>query len=289
MNFVSTPIEKRVIPKQRAIFIAAARLKGNIAKQLVKAFLAMQGDIPMDSLVRIIRSASHDEIFELMNASGIEAITSGLAEELNAGVSTGGSLAAKELKKVAVLDLTRPRVAKWVAEHSTELITNIGKNSREAIKHVLGEGINRGRHPLRMAKDLKRSLGLNDRLAKAVMNRRLSLEKADMPLTKVDKIVKKYSEKLLKYRAELIARTESMTAINQGRLDLWKQLEEDEAFPDPMEQEWLTSADERVCPICGPMNGQRRAIGESFEGSEGSVDAPPIHAQCRCSVVLVKK
>lgn len=44
---------------------------------------------------------------------------------------------------------------------------------------------------------------------------------------------------------------------------------------------WYTVADERVCPICGPMHGQVR---RKNEGYAGGVDLPA-HVRCRCHEV----
>lgn len=48
-----------------------------------------------------------------------------------------------------------------------------------------------------------------------------------------------------------------------------------------MEQVWRTSGDERVCPICGPLNGKRKS-----EGWSGVTGPPPAHVNCRCWVTL---
>jgi hypothetical protein len=49
---------------------------------------------------------------------------------------------------------------------------------------------------------------------------------------------------------------------------------------------WRTVADERVCPICGPLNGYQWPTGEGPN--------PPLHIHCRCTrefagVVLSKR
>jgi SPP1 gp7 family putative phage head morphogenesis protein len=42
---------------------------------------------------------------------------------------------------------------------------------------------------------------------------------------------------------------------------------------------WRTSADERVCPICRPLEGELVEVGRAFSvGTEG----PPAHVSCRC-------
>ena len=45
------------------------------------------------------------------------------------------------------------------------------------------------------------------------------------------------------------------------------------------EQEWASSMDERVCPICSGLTGKRRKFGEPF--SIG-IAKPPAHVNCRC-------
>lgn len=45
----------------------------------------------------------------------------------------------------------------------------------------------------------------------------------------------------------------------------------------------LTAADERVCPICGPLHRQRRPKdGEYIHPTLGALGRPPFHVRCRC-------
>ncbi len=79
-------------------------------------------------------------------------------------------------------------------------------------------------------------------------------------------------------RAEMIAITEvtrayaEATNLHQGLLK--------EAGID-MERVWNTSSDERVCPICGPLNGQPEAVWRKLFPK-----GPPAHTRCRCFVTL---
>ncbi len=46
--------------------------------------------------------------------------------------------------------------------------------------------------------------------------------------------------------------------------------------------QWLTAQDERVCPICGPLLGERRTAGEQdYSGLKPAF----AHIQCRCSEI----
>ena len=70
------------------------------------------------------------------------------------------------------------------------------------------------------------------------------------------------------YRMEMIARTEVLRAHNMGR----------QKFHDRVgvrRIQWLTMGDERVCPVCGPLDGKVFPL-DRFPRQ-------PIHSQCRCS------
>ena len=95
-------------------------------------------------------------------------------------------------------------------------------------------------------------------------------------------------------RAETIARTEVLTASNQAQVDAWKQSKV------VTRKIWYTALDERVCPYCNGMHGKTVDVdvkffnkGDQFLGEAKrpmkldyrEIDAPPLHARCRCTVV----
>lgn len=71
-------------------------------------------------------------------------------------------------------------------------------------------------------------------------------------------------------RAEMIASTEVTRAFAAGNQAAWQ---ESGAVAGMV---WQTAADERVCPICGPLQGTDLAL--------DSDDIPPAHPRCRCWV-----
>ena len=101
-----------------------------------------------------------------------------------------------------------------------------------------------------------------------------------------------------KSRAEAIARSEVMRATNWATEEAYKESGVVES------KEWLTAMDERVCQWCRPLDGKTVKIGEpffdkgaTFEGDEGgeikldfeTVETPPLHVRCRCTIVPVIK
>ncbi len=79
-------------------------------------------------------------------------------------------------------------------------------------------------------------------------------------------------------RALRIATTEITRAYAQGNQLAGEALKEQ--YPDVLVvKHWFTNNDDRVCEICGPLDGQEVEIDETF--ADG-IDNPPAHVGCRC-------
>ena len=73
------------------------------------------------------------------------------------------------------------------------------------------------------------------------------------------------------YRMEVIARTEVLRAHNQGRIKFHQEV-------GVQKLEWMTMEDERVCPVCGPLDGKIFTTGR--------FPPQPAHPNCRCTSVV---
>ena len=95
-----------------------------------------------------------------------------------------------------------------------------------------------------------------------------------------DELVKTLMETFdVSYRkADRIARTELSYVQNKAAINKYIEAGIDE-------YEILSAHDERTCPICSKMNGKCFKIAEMTVGE----NAPPFHANCRCSVLGVIK
>jgi SPP1 gp7 family putative phage head morphogenesis protein len=105
-------------------------------------------------------------------------------------------------------------------------------------------------------------------------------------------------EAMEKYRSERIARSEVIRASNFAAKEAYQQSGVVE------ELEWLTTDDEMTCEWCGPLNGETIKIndnffnrGDKYRGDDGnlmtidyeSVNYPPLHPNCRCTIIPVVK
>ena len=80
-----------------------------------------------------------------------------------------------------------------------------------------------------------------------------------------------------KVRAEMIASTEVTRVFADANQAAWKST----GFVGG--KVWMTSKDDRVCPICSPMQGKEVALNNYFPSDMGGgYKSPPAHVRCRC-------
>lgn len=90
---------------------------------------------------------------------------------------------------------------------------------------------------------------------------------------KIARELQKNVTKLTKTRANVLARTEIVSAHAEGQLDAYERLGVTEVG---ILAEWITAGDERVCPECSPLEGTVWTI----EEARGLL---PRHPNCRCA------
>ncbi len=294
MSFLATPastvpIRRRsAYPRQRAVFAEAHKVEAQIVRYMEQALQEMRDSADLDELARLAIVADPETIFAATHPGGYEAVVTGLEPRLEEGLALGAPTAAKETRRVVVLDMGRPGIQRWIKNETGMMVTNMTATSKEGLRITLQTAIRQGRHPRQIAKAIKGSIGLTRPHAVAV-SRFFSAQLQDgVPFKQAEKAAQLYADRLIKVRAENIARTESMSAINHGRRELWLQLRDDGAFEPDQMREWLTADDDAVCKVCLPMDGQKRRLDEPFVTPAGrELESPGAHNQCRCTEVLL--
>jgi SPP1 gp7 family putative phage head morphogenesis protein len=146
-------------------------------------------------------------------------------------------------------DDTNPKALDWIAQHAAERITNISDATREAVKDAVERAFEDQFNVDDLADELIDLVGNDD-------------------------------------RAELIAATETMAAANAGQQEAWDQAVEDGLLTGQEQQVWITTPDERLCPICEPLDGVTAGLDDYFDVDGDQIDGPPAHPRCRCTVGL---
>ena len=81
-------------------------------------------------------------------------------------------------------------------------------------------------------------------------------------------------------RARMIAITETTNAYAEGQKLAGIELQKKNPGVLVIKR-WYTNNDDRVCDICGPLNGKEVAMDEMFDEERG-ISQPAAHVNCRC-------
>jgi SPP1 gp7 family putative phage head morphogenesis protein len=90
----------------------------------------------------------------------------------------------------------------------------------------------------------------------------------------------RYAGQQHRYRAMMIARTELASAYNHGMYSDIRYAQEQGLLGDVVKV-WVTAGDDRVCPICKALDGEKASMNDMFSNGEF---IPPAHPHCRCGI-----
>lgn len=125
---------------------------------------------------------------------------------------------------------------------------------------------------------------MTERQAQAAWSYRSSLIEQGLSMDRVNVLLKRYADKKITERSRTIARTETMAALNKGTLESYLEAQRQGYLSKDSTKEWIITPDERLCPICGKLEGVNVPMTKPFPGG---FQHPPAHPRCRCTVGLV--
>lgn len=200
------------------------------------------------------------------------------------------------------------RAEAWVRDRSSNLIAEVIEDQRDMAREQIEAGLAAGRNPKQTALDIvgrvnratgKREggfIGLTSQQAAWVRNAEAQLRNLDAeyftrgkrdkrydatvrkaikdgkPLADADvqKIMSRYKERLLKYRADVIARTESLNAMRAGAYEGYQQLvDSGRVRADQVTVTWSATMDGRTRDHHRSLNGTAIQFGEFFNPEPG--------------------
>lgn len=199
------------------------------------------------------------------------------------------------------------------------LITEITNAQRMAIRQIIADGITQGLNPRVIAIQIRNTIGLTSRQAQAVANYRRLLETNNrdalrralrdqrfdptverslsggrmLEQSQIDRMVERYAQRMLAYRAEVIARTEAMDAVGEGMEEMFRQaVDRGQLKLDDLVRTWITRLDGRERGSHHDMHRQQRGLFERFRTGIGNLLSKPRdpaapaedRVECRCSL-----
>jgi len=305
---------------------AIDRIVGRQAKKIAKAFVLAVKEIrdtaTLAKVEKLLMAGKFEEALEFLVTLARTMSTAGAAAITDAAVSAQNWLNTGAYLDVAVsFSAVNSRAVRAFELNDLRLIREFGQEQLAATRQAIARGIQEGINPRDMARDFRQSIGLTKRQEAAVDNYRRMLTTLDkealtrrlatatdlktlrnaidknQPLTatQIDKMVARYNDRYIAYRAEVIGRTEALRSAHQGTELMFQQLVDDgNVGKEELFRSWVTGADERVRDSHATMNGQIRGLSETFLSGKGNSlmypgdpSAPGDETiQCRCSLTM---
>lgn len=135
-----------------------------------------------------------------------------------------------------------------------------------------------------MQYELKKTIGMHPRQYSAYVKQVAALKKKypDTSPDKMERMAARLANQKMNYRAQLIARTEIMGAINESQLQSMKHMQDQGLTEGPIEKYWSTVGDNRVSAGCEANEAQGWIpLEDSYESGH---EAPPRMPGCRCAL-----
>lgn len=292
--------QKAANPGKR--ILGTSRLTKNerdIADNFMTAIRELTATVDTSALTRALGSGSINNAVRSFDWGQFGSRLSENRLALLAQVTESGKASAKELAPVIgnfAFDVTDARAVAWAASRSGEKVVEISQTLQNEIRGMITSSFANQIDPREIAKELELKVGLFDRWGNAVTNsynknyseflaQGMSPGEAERRATE---LADAYRDRLISARAENIARTEVMTAANQGRLMSWQQAGDKGLVDlDASMKQWI--AEGSACDICEGADAEGPIpVNDDWELDNGdTVDMPPGHPSCRCTAVLI--
>lgn len=174
-------------------------------------------------------------------------------------------------------DFMSPRMLAYINMNAGKLVKGMAETSVVSIRRIIFNGVLAGMGSEATGRVLRSVVGILPQHADAVTSYIQGLRESNYSPNQVAHYGEIYANRLRMYRAEMVARTETMTAANAGQQEAWMQMLDAGILQGHRTwKEWMVTEDDRLCPLCAPMDGVRVRINEQFRSTKkGFPDGKP--------------
>jgi hypothetical protein len=302
----------------------AERFEPRIRNALLRSFDAMRGKISVAEIVRQLESRGVEGVMSLMDRFDGE--LGAVQEEVRQALRTSGRATLGVMPRGAILnpsftfDTLNPNTVDFIRNYELNLIRQISENTKKAVRQGLRRDIVSGQNPRATARTFRANIGLTAKQEMAVYNYRQALENLDSQALKralrdrrfdaalqrainsekqlsrdqVNAMVDRYRQRYIKYRSEVIGRTESLRATTVGQHAAIQQLVSSGSIDQQrVRRFWIPTRDNRTRNehfAIPQMNQEGVGLNDSYITPLGPLRYPRDPAgrpentiQCRCS------
>lgn len=293
---------------------------GNIFRVAIRE---LKDEINLKDLADMLEAGRLEEALQGLNTAADRLGNAVNVAFITSGQSTAQMLNSAGLGRVVFDQVNHGAVAAMQGTKLT-LIREFTNEQRRATSTALVTGVEAGTNPIAQARAFRDSIGLTTRQWEHVASYRRALEsvgsddeaqtkalnralrdkrgdsqvkraiKAGKPLPpeKIDWLHQRYIDRYIKYRSEVIGRTEALRAVNEGNEEAYRQaIEAGDIDPEKLTRKWVTRLDGRERRTHLKLNNVEKRWGEPWETVNGIIRYPgdPDAAaaetvQCRCAL-----
>jgi hypothetical protein len=305
MVLSKTPTRHHLAKSVKDILGAADRAEPKLRRAILEALEALQGTTA--DIERLVATGRLDPIMHAVERTFLprDLIGDIFDAYADAAVATARTTAVE--MRIAFNEPNR-RAIQWAEQNAANLIKG-PRVDKAAIRRLVTNATEQGIHPRITARQIQRNLPLMPQHQKSINRQWLKMLEDGLDPAHIDKVVGRRADKLIRYRARVIARTEALKAANMGQQLAWETASDLGLIPAGTKKIWVATGDDRTCTICAVMDGQtvsmtgnysvtRQATGFVRSGSDFRVSGtkpiakphtsktPPAHPQCRCTMIL---
>ena len=195
-------------------------------------------------------------------------------------------------------------VRAWVLQRGAEFVTNSSTAQIDGLRALIQKAVAMEQMSVdQLARAIRPMVGLTRQQSLANLRYYENLLENGVSKKRALDLSTRYAARQHRYRGYNIARTELAFAYNQGSYYGTKQAQEAGYLGETVKI-WCTADDERVCEICGSLDGKPIAMDDQIyyehKDRDGNVTlrrinqkmrdratglVPPAHPSCRCAVL----
>jgi len=180
-------------------------------------------------------------------------------------------------------------ITELAERHAAKTGDYFHESSRDALSDGFNTMVNR-RMPAKAAADrVLDAYGLTPRQMNGYVNNKQLMTPVDSPSPFDVKLrAREYIDKSFTQRVKKLSDQEEHNIEEQAKQLSWMWMQDKGRLTDRAQKIWITASDERVCPVCGPLHGQKVLVKERFKTDQGLFWSPGVHPNCRCVVRLIE-
>lgn len=288
-------------------------------KVFLDAIALVRDRYTLDELAELLYQGRLEEALDVVDRAGAM-LGNEYGRALSNAAENTSDFLSRALTVAVSFDRTNDRAVAAIRSNRLRMVQGFSAEQRQAVRQAMARGIAQGLNPRDQARLFRDTIGLTPRQERAVARYRELLEsvgseqgatlsdiktrrlrdrrfdrsvqraaRSGRPLTseQIDRMTGRYRERYIRYRSEVIARTEALRSAHQGSEEMYRQaIDAGELSPDELTRTWVTARDERVRTSHSFLAGEQRGIDEEFLPGlkyPGDPDAPAEETvQCRC-------